>query len=115
MELNEKLARRYGFTHHIEKNIPVVFVDGVEPRDFFDFEYWTEPNSDEMDFCPDFTHSLDACFKWLVPRISHYLMHRTANGHYAECVGIRGETGSAEAETAPLALCLAIERLIEGG
>jgi len=62
---------------------------------------------------PDFTHSLDACFKWLVPRISHYLMHRTANGHYAECVGIRGETGSAEAETPAMAFCKACDQLID--
>jgi len=40
-------------------------------------------------------------------------MHRTANGHYAECVGIRGETGSAEAETPAMAFCKACDQLID--
>lgn len=76
----------------------------------------------------NFTESLDACFKWLVPKlvdgcttaditfefvegdqwgceleINHYHgMHRAA-------------IENAEAETPSLALCLAIEKLIDGG
>jgi len=66
----------------------------------------------------DFTNSLDACFKWLVPKVkdsreiiitippdpptrSRYIVEIAFN--------IR-----AEAETLSLALCLAIEKIIDG-
>ena len=86
--------------------------------------------------CPDFTQSLDACFKWLVPKsrmdtlwIINNLDSPTPKLEY--CFGItRGEGNdlicwdkeipiedclSPIVDTPALALCLAIEKLIDSG
>lgn len=59
----------------------------------------------------DFTQSLDACFKWLVPKLSDYFIGSSVDGHTATVWNISYSYG-AKAETPALALCKAIERLI---
>jgi len=72
---------------------------------------------------PDFTQSLDACFKWLVPKMLESLrpvsiLAYPVSGKYPN-IGFHCElNGSAkdhyaEAGTPALALCLAIEKLID--
>lgn len=72
-----------------------------------------------------FTESLDACFKWLVPKLIgfdyqyqtnlknvrsgwHVMLYDLTDNPYSE------KRIEAEAETPSLALCLAIEKLIDG-
>jgi len=77
---------------------------------------------------PDFTHSLDACFKWLVPKLRedyNELMIRFMFGSVTYCtISYWGKRYSrkknfewltlAQASEAPaLALCRAIEKLID--
>lgn len=71
-----------------------------------------------LDRVPNFTHSLDACFKWLVPRASEdgYEVAISTEGKdcYGELFGQgQGDHLQADVETPALALCLAIEKLIE--
>lgn len=61
MELNEKRAKWVGFRH---LNPDEVF--GLNPD-----EWWHYPEGGFQHELPPFTESLDACFKWLVPK---YLM-----------------------------------------
>jgi len=68
---------------------------------------------------PDFTKSLDACFKWLVPRASEdgYEIAISTEGkdYYGELFSQgQGDHFQAKAEIPSLALCLAIEKLIDG-
>jgi len=74
--------------------------------------YWEETGTEGIDYIND----ISACFKWLVPKAISYLMgqktfdRRSAVKHlfekwfeeYAQCFDFA------------LALCLAIEKLIEG-
>ena len=61
---------------------------------------------------PNFTQSLDACFKWLVPKLVHLnLLIDVTHKPTAEVWGDRCEM--ARGETPTLALCLAIEKLID--
>ena len=71
---------------------------------------------------PNFTESLDACFKWLVPKLGHYsLWHGAVRAkmqppmgeHNAEVwVGHYYGYGHSK-ESSALAICLAIEKLID--
>lgn len=71
---------------------------------------------------PDFTQSLDACFKWLVPRLAEWSISNKERDEgevlpYAE-IGYRNDSNKWSyfeewAETPSLALCLAIEKLID--
>lgn len=122
-ELNKKLAEWAGFKRLLRA--------GSKDR-----YYWEIPDGRqrvEEDFLPDFTQSLDACFKWLVPRLKE--LCSCNNGHsdndlYMDlrlCDG-QGWTKSGwmcvvrcyrsiasvdGIESPALALCLAIEKLID--
>ena len=68
----------------------------------------------------NYTQSLDACFKWLVPKLSmtrlaykYYLCSMTYEATVWAKDGIWREGWSED--NAALALCLAIEKLIDGG
>lgn len=70
---------------------------------------------------PDFLHSLDACFKWLVPKLKEMGLTITlyfgiesifANIGYPD-TDIRESIFLGEAGTPALALCKAIEKLID--
>lgn len=65
---------------------------------------------------PYFTHSLDACFKWLVPKLYHTSLSRSDDSIYIAEASLYENDLTQEAyyEGNPaLALCLAIEKLID--
>jgi len=71
---------------------------------------------------PDFTQSLDACFEWLVPKLDYPLLLSSSIGtdkitRYACLIEVYDvhptEYSVVSIETPALALCLAIERLID--
>lgn len=64
----------------------------------------------------NFTDSLDDCFKWLVPKLDGWsLSQKAQNKVVVAQVGL-GNKGKAEGNNpASLALCLAIEKFIDGG
>jgi len=108
-ELNKKLAEWAGFEFK-----KVKFGDKVIPQWLLEKEWghWEPPN---------FTESLDACFKWLVPNVELVsIATRRAytgpiavpNGYWAT-VSIGALAQDEQADTPALALCLAIEKLID--
>jgi len=107
-ELNEKLARWAGFTQTVGESL-----EGI----------WTFPErSRASNMLPNFTEDLNACFKWLVPKFNWFILSGGAMGDHftAECrlyeqkeIGHKRVFG--EAETPALALCKAIEQLIDKG
>ena len=114
VDLNHKLAEWAGFRY-----LPVVGYEGsvwVHP----DWKYGNGKWDREL---PDFTQFLDACFKWLVPKLDKL---NITCGLIAYCD--KDEEGKkpyyawllypyhdlvAHAETPALALCRAIGKLIE--
>ncbi len=62
------------------------------------------------------TQSLDACFKWLVPRLHFAEVHTSSSGFVSTLFYTENLCYyEGEAESPALALCLAIEKLIDGG
>ena len=61
---------------------------------------------------PDFTSSLDACFKWLVPKLDNVVMlsRFPTQGFWTAKIGA---TIQARDNNSALALCLAIKKLID--
>lgn len=128
-ELSKKLAEWAGFTesHHIS--------DDGYPR--FRWQrgdaFWRRPDRKTTQVhCPNFTQSLDACFKWLVPKLNGMgwyvnLMQVSLNAYW-KCQLWSPFDGTAPTITLEtlqarpvvqdndpaLALCLAIEKLIDG-
>ena len=45
--------------------------------------WWQAPNGRKIKHAPDFMHSLDACFKWLVPKGDTWEMGDHEHGVYA--------------------------------
>lgn len=63
---------------------------------------------------PNFPKSLDACFKWLVPKFLGYCIYKQGDNHVAMVIPLKSETGiCTDGKTPALALCLAIEKLID--
>ena len=98
-ELNKTLAEWAGFDLHYNQHLK-------RPR-------WQASNGD---WDIDFTKSLDACFKWLVPKLVSVNI-KTWDSEpqaseviiWAKCDTIVGDIAS----TPALALCLAIEKLVD--
>ncbi len=129
-ELNKKLAEWAGFNL-----IDTQFYEHSFGNS--EVELWLEPSGlTAQGGVPNFTQSLDACFKWLVPKvleehtiIESYSFKQESGLYYSEtCVWNRDErqlkgklVGKAfiqdfDLERAnALAPCLAIEKLIDGG
>ena len=64
----------------------------------------------------NFTDSLDACVKWLVPKLKMYELNSYNNdGLHSAWVSLSEDGGweASECETPALALCLAVEKLID--
>lgn len=114
-ELNEKLAEWAGFALvDWEKQVCGTAQPWISLR-YPDNTYHDRNNM------PNFTQSLDDCFKWLVPKL------RSGASAYSRAITLyqcRTKWGCylsedkgrySVAETPALALCLAIEKLIEGG
>lgn len=71
---------------------------------------WVYPDGEHTNMPPDFTNSLDACFKWLVPKVYQLLGDKEFFKFLVRwCMEVI--TDGSEA----LTLCLAIEKLIDEG
>ena len=71
---------------------------------------------DDPDSCltVDFTTSLDACFKWLVPKLKYYHMDNQDKPEHWAMVSIDGvHFRDNYGETPALALCKTIEKMID--
>lgn len=91
--------------------------------DFCENCYESEWEFSDKPCVPDFIHSLDACFKWLVPKLQKDYGLWSLKFNWF--VGIEGEPCHCmfdlplasdirgNAETPALALCLAIEKVID--
>ena len=104
-ELNKKLAEWAGFEHK------VVDIAGGEAQ----VDHWYYGTQSFIFFPPNFTDSLNACFKWLVPKLKRWELGSNAEGSSYAIVSdrIQKYPSEAQAKTPALALCLAISKLIE--
>jgi len=105
-ELNEKLAKWAGFKPP--------HPNCGNPRHMMEPE--TEPYAGCV-LIPNFTNSLDAIFKWLVPKTQGCsLYYYKSDNKWRAGVGYNREGGGEEYydEDPALALCRAIEKLIDG-
>ena len=121
MELNDKLARWAGF-------IPSVAVQLQNGELAY---AWAPPIGNIGNIIlemkpPNFTESLDQCFKWLVPKLEEKYeitlrynarLHPDEGNPWYCCLFAQEapfKDAQLEAETPSLALCLAIDKLIGG-
>lgn len=103
-ELNRKLAEWVGLQWKLATN---------GEKHWFDGENICSPTIDGQ---IPFTSSLNACFKWLVPKLLGGVMIEFGRWGEGWSVEINTETDdryTAYGETPALALCKAIEQLIE--
>lgn len=103
-ELNKKLAEWAGFKENWNRELG---------------RTWDYPDGSNNWFPIDFTQSLDACFKWLVPKAvrvlaaTHYVRIQKAQEIlFRFWLEERWKIDEPNVDT--LALCLAIEELIRG-
>ena len=106
-DLNKKLAEWVGF--NFGKDFPDIYST---------HGYGSDPTGVMISGLPNFTESLDTCFKWLLPksRVEAIKLMPTTSGGYG-CSLIPegwGSSVSALAETPALALCKAIQKLTDG-
>ena len=127
-ELDKKLAEWAGFkfVSHSKWSKAVALEAGEA--------YYVYPNNSTHKHLPNFTESLDACEKWLIPKLPMDKIGYTISfeynddplykggvcwmallGEYTDPEGMDGSelTYEAEGETMSLAFCRAIEKLIE--
>ena len=121
-DLNEKLATWAGFKKSSNFGRPFWLLpsddDTQWPWEDFDGEQMQRmPFSFHDRPLPDFTNSLDACFKWLVPKCGHVGI--STQGEYFDA-SVWAKDADSEYDgvmmresTPALALCKAIEKLIE--
>ena len=121
----KQLAEWAGFTKPIP-SVPLDQLDELEKEIYNDF--WIYPDgTNTLDHVteklvshglPYFPKSLDACFKWLVPKLEEWSIasdytHSQMEGYIATATVTKPFSHNvAHAETPALALCLAIEKLI---
>lgn len=100
--LNEKLAKWAGFKYQYK---PISYGGPPAKRNgwYNDTEFLEE--------LPGFTRSLDACFKWLVPKLDKAVALYWFHGPEGWTAKI-GAIIQARDDSPALALCLAIEKLI---
>ena len=113
-ELKEKLAKFARFKSICAKSKP------------FEWLWWLSPQGERLRELPNFPESLDACFKGLVPKLKSLLDRETARIRLEYSQRKEGEWlfyfedyiphshHYAYGETPALALCKAIEKLIDG-
>ena len=107
MELNKKLAEWAGFKLHTRKSMVI--------PDFESYE-WEWPTGEREKKLPWFTESLDACFKWLVPKIEglqQIILQPDEDGRWYLGMTVNDKLYENLGFNPALALCLAIEKLIE--
>ena len=105
-ELNEKLAKWAGFVKTKSLYGPWQYPKDVD---------WFPLEAFRFDELPNFTNSLDACFKHLVPRLEkdYWIIIDPPN---KTVIIVYGFVQEAEGigETSALSLCNAIEKIIDG-
>lgn len=104
-ELNEKLAKWAGFT---KKEYEV----GKPPHQLREY-YWLTPKELPVYEIPNFTQSLDTCFLWLEPKFPFLVLENYQAGFRIEVSLDMKSKGVACDKSASLALCRAIEKLID--
>ncbi|KKM15826.1 hypothetical protein LCGC14_1692160 [marine sediment metagenome] len=102
-KLNKKLAEWAGFKY---LDLMDDEYKNHSPRD------WRYPNFTYEMWLPNFTESLDACFKWLVPKAKRILDARDMTGYYKFLIAWAMDIDDGKDEA--LFLCLALERMIDG-
>lgn len=112
-ELNEKLAKFAGFYYF---DLQVVL---ASPKDVAEERYRKPgcyyPDGSNCYELPGFLNSLSTCFKWLMPKLKRWEAGNNEDGSIWFRCALPDTTFPAEAraETLSLALCLAIEKLID--
>ncbi len=102
-ELNKKLAEWAGFK--LEEYTTTGLV--------MHLKRWVYPDSKKYEWLPSFTESLDACFKWLVPKLpAGCLLWYGHNKGFGAVINFPHQ--EVDNDNPALALCLAIEKLIDG-
>ena len=82
---------------------------------------WRYPDGSCYEALPNFTKSLDACFKWLVPKILRLEYSVIITQDLGRAIGyirplqVGRQFDAVDNKNPALALCLAIEKLIDGG
>ncbi len=126
-ELNKKLAEWAGFCRRGRSYTGVSLWVSPNEIEHFDKvakeqdgeEYTRMPERDTHYKLPDFTESLDLCFKWLVPELKCPYISLLFDGEWSAGVWFNNTENSsvachAESEKPATALCLAMEKLIDG-
>jgi len=108
-KLNEKLAEWVGF--YFQK------LSDLQPKYRHEGnQAWVYPAGEINRQLPRFTDSLDACFKWLVPKLYELGFDYSLTGYTYHVATIRKESllySDTGHRTLALALCLVIEKLID--
>jgi len=111
-KLNEKLLKFAGFREADIKKRYYFTIGGERASK------WYRPDSEYASKPPNFPASLDACFKWLVPKLQERGLLFNFSVRDTTIVRIYSQPYEALAATedknSALAFCLAIEKLIEG-
>ena len=107
--LNKKLAEWAGFKPHYIYPGSISWT--FPPDENF-------PDGDTHNWSPTFTESLDACFKWLVPKAQmmghRVVLEASPDGGFVAHIIRKESVDTVGVHFAPaLALCLAIEKLID--
>ena len=119
-ELNKKLAEWAGFFYGHSRNLETMNYEGG-----WHYPLATKGACMAVDL-PNFTQSLDACFKWLEPKIGIYSMWRgrpiyisipkevPVSEHNVEVWNDMDYGYAYDKDSLAMAFCLAIEKLIDG-
>ena len=114
-ELNKKLAEWAGFRRATQEE----YSRGSVPQDS-DWWGYRYPGGHIKWYLPSFTQSLDACFKWLVPKLYECNLMLCGEGMDEDywtaevSTNLSSMTKEAWSKAPALALCKAIEKLIDG-
>ncbi len=109
-ELNKKLAEWCGFEYVTTEKVWKPDID----CDYGSKQHWVYLDGEESFFLPDFTTSLDDCFEYIVPKLDSYMLKENIWGVEHHChVIMKGKSATASEETPAVALCRAVEKLID--
>lgn len=103
-EMNRLLAEWAGFESFASKS----------PISNFIIEYWClKGHKEKGSFVLDFVNSLSNCYEWLVPKMkSCSLVSSQGDNHTVKIVLEDGSNAEFSSNSAPMSLCVALERLI---
>lgn len=113
--LNQKLAKWAGFKW-VKRGAPCPWDNGATIYQVYGWEHPDGSINLNSIHTPDFTTSLDACFKWLVPKLqgfSEIQFYHSESCEWVCYVQLKDAAKEIVASTPSLSLCKAIEKLIE--